>query len=236
MSAKPTASVAAKSLLATTATKTRGWSAGCLVFSLILSVILLSGMGPAQAKPALSADQQQDLKRAEDFLNNIKSIKSRFLQISSNGAAAEGDFILSRPGRMLIAYDPPTPVEIIADGTFVYYHDKELKEVTTLTIDMSPAAPFLADHFKFNSDDYQVSQFEHEKGSLHVGLVKKDDPLAGSLIITFTDSPLALKKWTVIDAQGQITTVSLMGAQRDVAIDPKTFDFTNPYITLPKAD
>lgn len=169
-------------------------------------------------------------------MNGLKSLKSRFLQISSTGSASEGDFTLLRPGRMLIRYDAPTPVEIIADGSFVYYHDKELKEVTTVTIGMSPAAPFLADKFSFTNSDYQVSHFEHADGVIHVSLIKRDDPLAGSLTLTFTDQPIALKKWTVIDAQGMITTVSLMGVQRGIPLDKKMFEFSNPYVKIPGTD
>jgi outer membrane lipoprotein-sorting protein len=57
-------------------------------------------------------------------------------------------------------------------------------------------------------------------------LVETKQPDQGSLILTFTDKPLALKQWTVIDGQRKATTVTLMELQTDVKLDPKLFQFT----------
>ena len=40
------------------------------------------------------------------------------------------------------------------------------------------------------------------------------------------ERPMALKQWTVIDAQQRSTTVTLMELQSDVRLDPKLFQFT----------
>ncbi len=42
-------------------------------------------------------------------------------------------------------------------------------------------------------------------------MIKGNDPLEGNLTLIFSDKPLGLKKWTVTDAQGVVTNVSLLG-------------------------
>ena len=72
--------------------------------------------------------------RGERLLNDIKILKAHFVQVSSNGAYAEGEAYVDRPGHLRFDYDPPTPVLIIANGLSLLYYDKELKEATFLPL------------------------------------------------------------------------------------------------------
>ncbi len=83
----------------------------------------------------LSAEDKKDLKRIEIYLNNMKTLRAGFLQVSSNGSLATGKLFLSRPGKMRFEYDPPAPILMIADGVFLIYIDKELEQVTHLWLD-----------------------------------------------------------------------------------------------------
>ena len=48
----------------------------------------------------------------------------------------------------------------------------------------------------------------------------------GSITLVFSDKPLVLKKWIVIDAQNIKTTVNLNGIETGVKLDPKLFTFS----------
>ena len=63
--------------------------------------------GPAPAQAALEADKAATLRKVERYLNDIASMRARFVQVSSNGAYAEGEVFIRRPGRMRFEYDPP---------------------------------------------------------------------------------------------------------------------------------
>src|SRR5436309_2678520 len=50
-------------------------------------------------------------------------------------------------------------------------------------------------------------------------------PDLGSLTLVFTENPLILRQWTVVDQQGRRTTVSLSDLQLGVALDPRLFQY-----------
>lgn len=50
---------------------------------------------------------------------------------------------------MRLEYDPPHPVEVIADGYYLIFHDKKLEQVTYLDLDDNPAAMILKENFSF---------------------------------------------------------------------------------------
>ncbi len=196
----------------------------------LLVVVAAVLVGPAAAAPPdsrLSAADREDITRIETYFNGIETMRARFLQVTSTGAYSEGTFSLWRPGRMRIEYDPPVPVLIVADGSTLVYHDKKLMQVSYLGIDSSPAGLFLAERVSL-SKTVTVTRFERGGRTLRVTVVKKDDPLEGSLTLIFEERPLTFRKWIIADAQGVETTVSLLGPRFGAPLDPELFRFVDP--------
>ena len=65
--------------------------------------------------------------------------------------------------------------------------------------------------------------------TVRVTVVEPAAPDAGSLTMVFTENPLALRQWTVVDQQGKVTNVSLSDQQYGMALDPKLFQYQDPY-------
>ncbi|MDP6786616.1 MAG: outer membrane lipoprotein carrier protein LolA [Rhodospirillales bacterium] len=198
----------------------------CFVAGLVAAATL-AGAAAAPPDARLSAAERQDIARIETYFNGIETMRSRFLQVTSTGAYSEGTFSLWRPGRMRIEYDPPVPILIVADGRSLVYHDKKLMQVSYLGIDDGPAGLLLAERVSL-SDTVSVTRFERRARTLRVTVVKKDDPLEGSLTLVFEDRPLIFRKWIVADAQGVETTVSLLGPRFGAPLDPELFRFVDP--------
>lgn len=199
----------------------------------VAALVLTSALAtPAEAVIArtlnLTKADITDLVRLEESLNSIKTIRARFLQVSSNGDYTEGMLHLSRPGRMRIEYDPPNPIMIIADGSNLIYIDRELEQASAIFLSMTPAAIILKDNFSFVSKDVLITGFQRSPGVIRMSLIKTDDPLEGKLTLVFSDKPLELRKWSVVDAQGITTTVSLLGPEFGLKLDPKLFDYEMP--------
>ncbi len=183
---------------------------------------------PFDVSPAvLSADEAIWLQRAEDYFNSIKSLRADFIQISSEGGSAEGIFYLRRPGRLRVEYLPPTPVLIVGDGLFLHFHDTELGQVSDWPIFDTPFGALSSDEVIFN-DDLIVTDFLRRSGALAITLVKREDPGLGSLTLYFTEAPMELKQWKVIDAQGLITTVALFNVEINIDLDARLFVFDDP--------
>lgn len=198
-----------------------------------LAPVLAPGgdLAAAQAAPRrapLSAQDQADIARVEDYLNSITTLQARFLQVSPNGGQAEGTAFFSRPGRMRLQYDPPSPVLVVADGRFLIVHDQELGEPSYIPLNSTPAGVLVRDNVRLNGQDLSVTKVSRGPGILNVSLVDREDPGQGELTLVFSERPFALRQWRVLDAQGQTTTVSLFDAQTGVSLDPKLFRFVDP--------
>ena len=59
-------------------------------------------------------------------------------------------------------------------------------------------------------------------------LHEKGHPDQGRITLVFSDKPLQLRKWTVIDRNGKEIDVALLDAQFDTKLDPNLFKFVDP--------
>jgi outer membrane lipoprotein-sorting protein len=187
--------------------------------------------GEARAATLTPADKA-NVERALGYLNGIGTLRARFVQISSNGAYAEGEVLLKRPGRMRFDYDPPVPALLIADGLSLLYFDRELKEASFLPLWETPLWFLLREEVKL-ADDMRVEKVEQARGALRVSLRDASNPDIGEVTLVFQDEPLALRKWQIVDAQGVLTEVSLVNPEFGVDIASESFEHSNLGIANP---
>jgi outer membrane lipoprotein-sorting protein len=180
----------------------------------------------------LSDQDRADIARVETYLNGIRTLSARFMQVSDSGGTAEGKLYLSRPGKLRLEYDPPVPILMVANGGFLIHYDKQLKSVTHLPIDSTPAGLLVRDHVAL-SGDVTVSAVERGPGSLRVSLLQTKDPNAGRITLVFGERPFALSNWQVVDAQGNVTRVALIDPRVGVPLDSSLFRFTDPSMLPP---
>lgn len=173
-------------------------------------------------------DEDEWLQRVQNYFNLIRTMQSRFVQVSSNGETAKGTVYIERPGRMRVEYDPPVPIQVICNGDFLIYFDKELEQVTYVPLGSTPAGILLAPSIKLRGDNLKVTAFEHTPGTVRVTVVRKESPDEGSLTLVFSEPPLTLQEWVVRDAQGLVTTVTLQDARFEIPLKRDLFEFTDP--------
>jgi outer membrane lipoprotein-sorting protein len=176
---------------------------------------------------ALSAEDRADVQRVEQYLNGIHSLAAHFEQFGQDGGTAGGRVFVARPGRMRFEYAAPSPILLLADGTWVVYIDNQLKQVSYLPISSTPAWFLLRDKISL-ADGVTITKFERGPGVIRISLVENKSPENGLLTLTFADKPLELKQWTIVDQQGKSTTVVLDDARFGVPVDPKAFTFVDP--------
>jgi outer membrane lipoprotein-sorting protein len=188
--------------------------------------LALAFAAPAAAA-ALSEADRADVARAEDYLNTVKTISGRFVQVAPDGSLSEGRMWLSRPGRLRFEYAPPTPILVVADGIFVVYHDMELGQVDRVPIDATPLSVLLSERVKL-SGDVTVRAVRRGPGTLRVALFATKRPDEGEIVLVFGDNPLQLRQWQVVDARGGATTVSLSQLEFNQPLVNRLFVFTDP--------
>jgi outer membrane lipoprotein-sorting protein len=198
--------------------------------SFALGAMLLPALGAAGGLPVaivLNPRDTADLQRVAVYLNSIRTMYARFQQVSSSGGVTNGQLWMARPGRMRFEYDPPTQILLLADMFYVYYVDKELAEMSKVGLKSTPAWLLLRDPITF--DDLIVTRFDRGADALRITVVEKADPDKGSLTMAFSDRPLALRQWSIVDQQRKTTTVSLYDERFGMALDPKLFVYQDPY-------
>jgi len=197
--------------------------------SLLLSAtaLVVSGLVPrwVLAGPAapLSAQDRADIARVEAYLNELKALKAHFLQVTGDGGMSEGTAWLQRPGRMRFQYQPPAPFLLIADHGVLTFNDSALRQTSNIPLGRTPLGILLADHVVL-SGAVTVTAIQRLPGQLLLTLVRMESPGDGSLTLIFADQPLALRQWTVIDAQRRETRVTLYNIQLGGSFDQTLFE------------
>jgi len=181
---------------------------------------------PANPTPAaLSPRDRADLGRIETYLNGMRTLKARFLQVAPDGGTTEGVAWLERPGRMRFEYDKPSPLLLVAGHGLFFFHDSQLNQTTNLPLSATPLGLLLRDDLHL-AGDVTVTGIERLPGQIHVTMVRTASPDDGSLTLVFADAPLALRQWSVVDAQRQETRVSLFNIELGGSFDQSLFVFT----------
>ena len=183
----------------------------------------------ARAQRRMSAEDADDVRRVEAYLNNLRTFRARFLQIDPSGGSAEGTLYLSRPGKLRVDYDPPNPNLLIANGQHLIHFDRALKAPAYLGLESTPAGLLVRDPVSL-SGDVTVTAVERGPGALRVSVVQTKDSRAGKITFVFSERPFQLTNWQITDAQGQTTRVALYEPQVGLALDPKLFVFLDPKV------
>ncbi|MDG4718625.1 MULTISPECIES: LolA family protein [Thalassospira] len=179
-----------------------------------------------QAAHAQSADKisPEMIAKIENYLANITTLKADFVQISSDGGAAEGELFMERPGKMRFEYNPPAQILLVSTGHDFIYFDKEINAPTYFDIDETPAGIILAKDISL-TDKVKVVNFQRTAETIRVELVRKSDPGAGSVTLVFAEKPMQLRQWIVTDPTGIETTVTLFNTEEGLTLDPELFKF-----------
>ena len=189
-----------------------------------LPLLLTPGLGRAAA---LSARDSADLSRIQTYLDGLRTLKARFLQVGPDGSTTQGSAWLERPGRMRFEYDPPTPFLLVAGHGVVVFQDRRLQQNTQFPLSQTPLGILLANHASF-SNDITVANIDREPGLIQVTLYRTGHQGDGTITLVFADNPLLLRQWSVVDAQKLETRVSLFNQETGGHFDPKLFDTTAP--------
>ncbi len=86
----------------------------------------------------------------------------------------------------------------------------------------------MADRFSFTNQDIEVTSVQRDPGVISVAIIDPENPGEGEVTLIFSDAPLALRQWRVVDAQGKQTTVALSDMRTNLALDEALFSFDDP--------
>jgi outer membrane lipoprotein-sorting protein len=189
---------------------------------------------PANIFASFDAAQKAQAAKVSAYLSSLQTLVGNFVQVGPDGTKTKGDFYIQKPGKVRFEYDPPNPIDIVADGTTLVVRDRKLATQDIYPLSQTPLRYLLSDRIDLmkdtnvvnvTSDDLFVSVTIEEKQAL-VGTSR--------LMLMVGAKDGQLKQWTVTDPQGYDTTVAVYNLDTNKKIDPSLFkiDFTN-YATPP---
>jgi outer membrane lipoprotein-sorting protein len=194
----------------------------------LLTALALLPLAAAVPPPlTLTPQDQANIQRIQTYLDSMRALKGRFLQIAPDGSMTQGTFWLQRPGRMRFEYDKPSPLLLVAGHGLVVFHDSQLEQTSNIPIGSTPLGILLADNVTL-SGSVTLTGISQLPGQISVSMVRTASPADGTLTLIFADNPLTLKQWVVEDAQRRETRVSLFDVQLGGTFDQSLFVYIDP--------
>jgi len=173
---------------------------------------------------SLFDDKQRALvTRVSTYLSGVQTLTGKFVQIGPDGRRTTGHLFLQKPGRVRFEYDPPTPIDIVADGSQVAVSDRQLGTHDLYPLSQTPLRFLLADHIDLLQDTNVVS-VTADNGFVTV-VIEEKQPFVGTnrLSMMFDPKDFRLRQWTITDVQGLDTTIAVSNLDTSKRPDPNLF-------------
>jgi len=177
---------------------------------------------------AFNPAQRAQVDRVSAYLSNVQQMVGKFVQVGPDGSRVKGEFYMQKPGRVRFEYDPPSPIEIIADGQSVVVRDRKLATQDVYPLSQTPLRFLLSDRIDLIRDTNVVAV---RADDVYVTVVIEErQALIGTsrLMMMLSAKDYQLKQWTITDPQGYDTTVAVSNLDTTKRPDPTLFriDYT----------
>jgi outer membrane lipoprotein-sorting protein len=183
---------------------------------------------PAATTAAFSPVQRAHVDRVSSSLSNVQQLVGNFVQVGPDGRRVKGEFYIQKPGKVRFEYEPPSPIEIVADGQSVVVRDRKLATQDLYPLAQTPLRFLLSDRIDLLRDTNVIS-VRADDHYITITIEEKQ-PVVGTskLMVMLGAKDYQLKQWTVTDPQGYDTTVAVSNLDSSKRPDPGLFkiDYT----------
>lgn len=146
------------------------------------------------------------IARAEKYLNSITGLTGDFVQTNSS-KRENGTFSMLRPGRVRLDYKN-MPIQLISDGSDLYFYDKSLDQITTVPLTSTPAGILVRKNIDLQNADIHVIDTMESGSTFALKMNLRGQEGLGNMTVVFNKKPLGLNSWTIVDAVGNRTNVA----------------------------
>jgi len=184
---------------------------------------------PASIFTTFDANQKAQAAKVSAYLSSLQTLVGNFVQVGPDGTKTKGDFFIQKPGKVRFEYDPPSPIDIIADGSSLAVRDRKLSTQDIYPLSQTPLRFLLSDRIDLMKDT-NVVNVTADDVFISVTIEEKQALVGTSRLMLMVGAKDGqLKQWTVTDPQGYDTTVAVYNLDSTKKVDPGLFkiDFTN---------
>ena len=188
---------------------------------------------PASCPP--SAQIAQRLQARYDSTKNFRADFRQETTIASVGQGEEafGTVVFMKPGRMRWEFQTPQRQTIVADGTTLWIHQPDERQVLkapfTAAFASNTPVSFLTGVGRIK-DDFTVAPDPRGCNAqrLYVKLLPKGDQALGALSLAVTRPSYDIVEASITDPVGNLTTLSFSNVTRNVELADDAFRFVVP--------
>jgi outer membrane lipoprotein-sorting protein len=189
---------------------------------------------PSNLFTSFDDKQKAQAAKVSNYLSSLQTLVGNFVQVGPDGSKTRGDFYIQKPGKVRFEYDPPTPIDIIADGSSLVVRDRNLATQDVYPLSQTPLRFLLSDRIDLMKDTNVVNVTTDD---LFISVtIEERQTLVGTsrLMLMIGAKDGQLKQWTVTDPQGYDTTIAVYNLDATKKVDPSLFkiDYTR-YPTSP---
>ncbi|MDR3180260.1 MAG: outer membrane lipoprotein carrier protein LolA [Holosporaceae bacterium] len=176
------------------------------IWTMLIIVCCCSVTANESPKKRILNPQETDqyITQLEEYLNSLKTIVSKFVQINRRGEKSSGYFILKRPNKMKLYYVPPASDVIIAKDNKITHYNRELKEKTMTSMYSSPLSFFLEKKIKLR-DNVKVMSAVELSDAMVITFSRKNNDDDGAVALVFKKNPIQLLKWEIFSNKNEMT-------------------------------
>jgi outer membrane lipoprotein-sorting protein len=177
---------------------------------------------PPESVP-YDGSQRALVDRVSNYLSSLQSLTGDFVQIGPDGTRSTGKFYIQKPGRVRFEYEPPSPIEFIADGSSVVVRDRNLATQDLYPLSQTPLRYLLADQIDL-ARDTNLTAVSQDNAFITV-TIEERQILIGThrLVLIFSAKDMQLRQWNVTDPQGYETMVAIYNLDASHKPDPSLF-------------
>jgi outer membrane lipoprotein-sorting protein len=123
-------------------------------------------------------------------------------------------------------------VLLVATDWRLVFWDGSIEQQNVIPLSETPLGFILSEKVGLD-DEVQVSAVENHGAEADVTVVRKSDPALGSVTLTFALQPMELRRWSVTDAQGNVTRILLGDMETGQPLDQALFRWADPKVFGP---
>lgn len=173
------------------------------------------------ATPGLADIRADTLQALREHYAKVPTMKGEFLQFGPKGEQSSGTFAIKRPGKVRFDYEAPSPIEVVSNGLAVMVVNNKLKTFDSYPLKNTPLKLLLDDKLQIGDKAILDVQVSDDLTTVVLG----DKQIFGDSIITlqFETGTFDLRQWTIKDAQGKETSVSVFNVENNVNLSNRMF-------------
>lgn len=199
-----------------------------------MCVIAVFGLASVSAAVPASNEGKVDdatkkvlIKQVQDYLNSVRSLKARFSQSDpKSGNLYQGSLVLRRGGKIRVQYDLPYGLIMVGSGGELRYYDQKMDKVNSTSTDSTPLGTLLSDVVDFEKD-LKVLDVRKAFGTIRMLVTKEGMGNGGYLVLVFSDNPIALRQWIVMDQKQNQINFSLINPVYNDPVEENKFDLNS---------